>query len=420
MRLKGLLAVLTGGSGGIAQVIARRFLEEGAEVIATGRSIEKLEKLRDELESIDSNFKGKFHCIVMDASDLDSIILGMQTLRKKFPKINILVNNAGSAGPMEKLTDIPLSKNAGEGIVETLQEALESLLGFPWSMTCALFPQLHAQASIINVSTIFSKFDYYGRTAYTVPKAALNMLSRVMAEELGKEPLAIRVNTLYPGPVESDRIYKVLTVMDDLKGEKPGSTRNEITAKMVLKKPEFLSKEDVANTIVFLASSESQGISNHDFEVTHGLETPKENTLEISLSPNPKIISLEGHYTWIIGGSEIDDASAIAQKHYDKGSQVLLSFRDADSLKKAQIQFKDLQNFSVKLFDPINTEDWKIIGKQFNESQHFPNHVFLFPHHSNEHYFEQYGDTVTRMPLEKIQDYILSEIADAVITSRFL
>lgn len=412
MRLEGLLALITGGSGGIGQVIAKRFLEEGAEVIATGRSLEKLETVKSEL----GEFADRFHPIVMDASDLDSLLAGVQEIRKKFRKIDILVNNAGSAGPMERLPNIPLTKQNSE----TLQDALESLLGFPWVLSCALFLQLQNHASIINVSSIFSKFDYFGRAAYTVPKAALNMLSHLMAEELGHPPLNIRVNTLFPGPVESERIHRVFTAMDQLKNVTLGSTEKEIAAKMALKGESFLSKEDIANTVIYLASKESQGITNHDFEVTNGLETPKENTIEISLSPNPKIVNLDGHYTWIIGGSELEDACAIAQKHYDKGSEILLTFRDAETTKKASALYRDQLNFTVKLFDPTNTDDWKIFGKQFNESLHYPSHVFTLPHHSNHNYHEVYGDSVTRMPLEKIQDYLVSEIADAVITAKFL
>lgn len=419
MQLQGKLVVLTGGSGGNGQVIAQRLLEEGAVVIVTGRSLSKLEAMRHNLE-LDAALKENLHPVVMDASDIDSILSGVQFIRKTFGKIDILVNNAGSAGPMQTLPNIPLSKTKESADLETLQDALESLLGFPWSVTCALFLQLATNASIINISTIFSKFNYYGRCAYTVPKAALNTLGHIMAEELGKDLKQIRVNTIYPGPVESERIHKVFAAMDQLKKVAEGTTEKEIFSKMIVEGSHFLSKDDIANAVLFLANPNNSGISGQDIEVANGLQTESDNTIEISLAPNPKIIALDGHYTWIIGGSELQDAAQIAQKHYDKGSEILLTFRDADTMKKALELFKDQLNFRVKLFDPTNTEDWKIFTRQFTESQHFPSHVFVLPHHSNSHYLEQYGESVVRIPLEKIQDYLTSEIADAVITGHFL
>ena len=88
--------------------------------------------------------------------------------------------------------------------------------------------------SIINVSTIFSRTEYYARAAYTVPKAALNALSKEMALELG--PRGIRVNLLFPGPIASERIRSVFATMDTLRGDEQGATAKHFFDLMALER----------------------------------------------------------------------------------------------------------------------------------------------------------------------------------------
>ena len=105
---------------------------------------------------------------------------------------------------------------------ETLADATRNILGVAWNMLRASTPLLKPGASVINVSTIFSRTQYYGRTAYVVPKAALNALSRALSEELGAR--GVRVNTVFPGPIESPRIRTVFAAMDTLRKAAAGTT----------------------------------------------------------------------------------------------------------------------------------------------------------------------------------------------------
>ena len=107
-----------------------------------------------------------------------------------------------------------------------------NLLGAPWNMARAAAPHMSAGASIINVSTIFSRTHYYGRIPYVVPKSGLNALGKGLALELG-EKQGIRVNTLFPGPIESERIESVFARMDELQGVEPGSTGKEFRDLMI-------------------------------------------------------------------------------------------------------------------------------------------------------------------------------------------
>lgn len=413
MRLQAIVALITGATGTIGQALVEKFLDEGATVIATSRSFEKLGRLKPH---------PNLHTALLDASSLDSFILSIEEIRARFNQIHVLVNNAGSSGPKQPILKIPTTKQELHqlGEQETVQEALDSLLGLPWSLTCALLPNLAPGASIINISTIFSKTNYFGRSAYVAPKAALNALSHIMAEELGKAPHFIRVNTVFPGPVASDRINMVFAAMDKLQEKEIGSTELAVSSQMLLAGDHFVAKEDIANTIVFLASQESRQFTGHEFEVTRGLQTPQDDTIELTAAPNPRIIDLDGHYTWILGGYEKESPIDLAKKHHDNNAKILLTFRSRELMKEAQELFKDEINFEVKFFDPTNSEDWRLISKRFNESMFFPTEVYVFPHHSPKDYEKHYGHSVSQMPIEKIQDYLEFELLDPIITAKGL
>ena len=360
--------------------------------------------------------------MLLDTSSLDTFILGIQKIRSRFKTIDILVNNAGSSGPKQPLYQLPTTEQELQalGESETVNDALNSLLGLPWLVTCGLLPHLAPGASIINVSTIFSKTPYFGRSAYVVPKAALNALSHIMAEELGELPFCIRVNTLYPGPVESERIHTVLAAMDKLKGIPQGTTETEISSSMLLKGERFVEKADIADALVFLGSSESRQFTRHDFEVTRGLITQDQQCIELSVEPNPRIVDLDGHFTWVVGGYDFESALFLANKHYDKNAKILLSLRSREAVKEAHTLFRDKLNFDVMYFDPTNADDWRIIAKQFKEWMLFPSEIFVFPHHSPKDLDKRFGDTLSNIPIEKIQEFLVNEIADPMITARWL
>ena len=85
------------------------------------------------------------------------------------------------------------------------------------------------------METIFSRTHYYGRIPYVVPKSGLNALSLGLARELGDD-YGIRVNTVFPGPIESERIDTVFANMDDLQGASSGTTSQEFRDLMILRR----------------------------------------------------------------------------------------------------------------------------------------------------------------------------------------
>jgi len=319
-RLAGKVALITGAAGNLGSEIVRHFLREGALVVLSGRTADRLTGARDAAVKDVGVPVEQTDMVVMDGADPASVRAGMADLMARHGRIDILINNAGSAGPRQPLEKVPLTteeleqlRAAGSTDTETLGQATRNILGVSWNILRAASPFLKQGASVINVSTVFSRTKYYGRTAYVVPKAALNALSNKVSEELGER--GIRVNMIFPGPIRSERIRSVFATMDQLKGADAGSTAHEFFDMMTLNRAfdgqpptkDFPVPADIAHTCVFLGSDESMAFNGHDFEVTHGMQVPKESRSTWVSRPTMRTVDAIGHTVLLVAG---DRASA--------------------------------------------------------------------------------------------------------------
>jgi malonyl-CoA reductase/3-hydroxypropionate dehydrogenase (NADP+) len=372
-RLAGKIALVTGAAGNIGTDITRRFLQEGATVVMTGRDQAKLEHakaaLRDELRV------GAARIVVlpMDAAEPGEVRAAIAKLMAQLGRIDILVNNAGTAGPKCRLADLPLLPEDLEALAsqgttesETVGAATGNLLGLAWNLVRAVAPHLRAGSTIINVSTIFSRTQYFGRTAYVVPKAALNVFSRLLATQLG--PRGIRVNTVFPGPIESPRIRNVFAAMDRLRQVDAGTTASDFFSLMTLARnpalelvravangttpapaqtdagPEtasppvksFPTVRDVANTMVFLASDEAAAFNGHNFEVTHGMGVRQESRSTWVSRPELRTVDGTGLRVLVAAGDQVSDALTVARVQANCGAQVQLTFGSEESVRAAE------------------------------------------------------------------------------------
>ncbi len=348
-RLAGKVALITGAAGNLGQSIVRRYLEEGATVVLSGRDPERTEAARLAALADTGAPDSQASIVVIDGANAESVRAGVAEAVARHGHIDILVNNAGSAGPKQPLDNLPLSaadlkalRDAGSTDTETVGDAARNIMVVAWNMVRAAAASMGPGGSIINVSTIFSRTEYYARAAYTVPKAALNSLSREMALELGGN--GIRVNLLFPGPIASERIRNVFAAMDGLRGDAPGATANHFFDLMALeravdgagKAKTFPTPADIANTCVFLGSDESAAFSGHDFEVTHGMAVHQESRSTYLSRPTMRSIDGAGLAVLVSAGSQVDDAIAYARVHADCGALVLLGFHSEASADEAR------------------------------------------------------------------------------------
>ncbi len=346
-RLPGKVAFITGAAGNIGTDIVRLYLREGASVVMVGRDMAKLEGARDALLAETGAPAGHALAVRMDGANPAQVHAAIATAIAAFGRIDVLVNNAGSSGPKQRLEDLPLdaadlaaARAAGSGDTESVLDAARSLLGMAWYVTRAALPHLAPGASIINVTTIFSRTEYFGRAAYVVPKAAFNALSRNLALELGAR--GIRVNTVLPGPIDSERIRNVFAAMDKLRHGTRGTTAREFIDRMSLArardgKPEFglPSIRDVANAVLFLGSDESAAFNAHDFEVTHGMAAEAESKSSWMSRPALRTVDGTSGKILIAAGEQLADALEVARIQARCGAEVLLGLPTAELVKQA-------------------------------------------------------------------------------------
>lgn len=340
-RLAGKVALVTGAAGNIGVTIVRRFLDEGAAVVMVGRNSSKLEATRRQLLKATGAPAARAFVLPFDASDPGQARFGVEAAIRHYGQLDILVNNAGSAGPKQVIEYLPLSREELTSDTETVADAAGNLLGLTWNMVRAAANYLRPGASIINVSTIFSRTKYFGRAAYVVPKAALNAFSRQLALQLG--PKGIRVNTVYPGPIESQRIRTVFAAMDQLRKAEAGTTASEFVSTMALTRSDqehrleqtFPTVDDVANTIVFLGSDESRAFSAQGFEVTNGMQVVQESRSTWVSRPELRTVDGTGSTVLVAAGDQVADALTIARIQARCGARVMLGLGSEEAVQAA-------------------------------------------------------------------------------------
>jgi len=200
--------VITGSGTGIGQAIARKFAENGANIIIMGRRKEPLDQTAGILEQIisSSGSSGRLGVFPgVDVADESGINSMFESIRKQFGGVDIIINNAGVSGPVKTFT------NAS---VKDFREAVAiHLTGTYWTSISAL-SAMKRGSKIITIATFFTEENRYEqrpyrfRTPYTAAQGAKNRLAEALAWELVERD--IRSIATNPGPVHSDRIYKTV------------------------------------------------------------------------------------------------------------------------------------------------------------------------------------------------------------------
>jgi malonyl-CoA reductase/3-hydroxypropionate dehydrogenase (NADP+) len=342
-RLAGKIAVVTGAAGNLGGHIVRHYLAEGATVVMTGRSAGRIEAAAEAVRAGDID-PDRVATVVLDGADPQSVRDAIADVVARFGRIDVLVNNAGSTGPKQPIESLPLDADelavlraGGSTDTETVGDAVRNLFGVALNLARAAAPAMGEGGSIINVSTIFSRTAYYARAAYVVPKAAMNAWSRELSLELG--PRGIRVNLVFPGPIESERIRSVFATMDKARGDDPGATASQFFDIMSLERSTggaaraktYPTPSDVAATCVFLGSDESAAYNGHDFEITHGMSVRKEARSVYLSRPTMRSMDGSGLAILIAAGNGWEEALEIASIQIACGADVLLGLpRQAD------------------------------------------------------------------------------------------
>ena len=199
--LSGKTAVVTGAGRGIGEGIAMLLAEAGANVICAARSSDQIDRVAEAINA--SNASGRAAAQVTDvtrAEDMDALA---QRAVDEFGRLDIWVNNAGGSLVSAPLTDLDPAE---------WENTLAVNLSSVFHGARAAARHMEHGGSIVNTSSMAGRDPFPGSGHYCAAKAGVNMLTKVLAMELG--PRGIRVNAILPGFVPTDTVKKALNMSD--------------------------------------------------------------------------------------------------------------------------------------------------------------------------------------------------------------
>lgn len=213
--LQDKVIVITGASGGIGKAIAKNLANNGASLLLLGgKNAQKLLDFENELKSDGVN------CVAVpgNLTDDKTIDNGLKICLEKFNKVDVLINNAGTA------TNCPFSQVTKS----QFDEIMELNAKAPFFITQIFLPYIKQSksATIVNIASIVGHNGYPNQSIYSASKHALIGWSKALANELYKEN--VRVHVISPGGVYTDMIK---ITRPDLTGE--GMIMPEDIAKIV-------------------------------------------------------------------------------------------------------------------------------------------------------------------------------------------
>lgn len=241
--LKHKVAVITGGNSGIGYATAKQLKEQGATVIITGRRKEAIEKAALDLDVT---------AIVADQSSVADIDRLALKVKEDFGPIDILFINAGitTKGTIEEATE----------------ELFDSVMNINFKgayFTLSRFiPILKEGASVVFLSSNTASMSYAGISVYSSSKAGLNSIVKIAALELA--PRKIRVNSISPGPTETEIMKKI-----GLDEEGVKTLMNAIVDAIPLK--QMGTAVDVAKMVSYISSEASVFITGADIIMDGGM-----------------------------------------------------------------------------------------------------------------------------------------------------
>lgn len=257
-RLKGKVALITGGGTGIGRGIAVTFAREGANVMIAGRTAATLEKT---VKLIADEDRQAFYIQgdVSKAADAENMVI--HTV-KKYGKLNILVNNAGVRASIKTILDLK---------EEEWDRTLDIDAKGSWLCSKYAIPEMKKAGggSIIMISSISAHIGQIKQGAYNSAKAAQELLMKCMALDFASD--RIRVNSICPAWVETEMNREQLKQMreDPDTFYPPGFTYNYIT-KILHPIGRIGTPEDCAWAAVYLASDESSWVTGTSLMIDGG------------------------------------------------------------------------------------------------------------------------------------------------------
>ncbi|MHB2166881.1 SDR family oxidoreductase [Alsobacter sp. R-9] len=246
--LRGTRVLVTAGAAGIGREIARAFIREGARVHVCDVDADALACLAHSDPPV-----GRSIC---DVADRTAVGVMVDEAVCALGGLDVLVNNAGIAGPTGKVEEIP---------PDAWDRTLAVCLTGQFNCVRAAMPHLRASrnASIVNLSSVAGRVGFALRTPYAAAKWGVVGFTKSLAMELGSD--GIRVNAILPGLVAGDRQRRVLEAKAQQRGI-PFAEMERIAFSYTSIK-QYVTPQQVADQILFIASERGRSISGQAISV---------------------------------------------------------------------------------------------------------------------------------------------------------
>ena len=236
--------IITGASRGIGKEVAMHFAKSNANTIIISRDPLTLKKIEGQLRK----FNNSIMSIPLDVSNLNSFNEAIKTIEKKYPSIDVLINNAGIT--KDNLI-LRLNESDWDNVINVnLKGCFNGIKAVSKSMI------KNKKGKIINISSIIGLTGNIGQSNYAASKAGIIGLTKSIAKEFSSRN--ITVNAIAPGYIETD-------MTNNLNEENKNKFINKIPLNRLGK------TEDVANLVLFLASKYSNYITGQTITIDGGL-----------------------------------------------------------------------------------------------------------------------------------------------------
>ena len=236
MNLQDKIAIVTGGSRGIGFAVVETFLQEGATVVLCASRQETAEQAVARIKKKDPN--AKVDGIWPNLSDYADVKTAFDAVAEKYGRIDILVNNAGVS------ENTPFTNYTEEVFDRVMDLNVKGV--YNCSKAAADWMVAQANGSILNVSSMVSRYGQPAGIAYPTSKFAVNGFTLSLARELA--PKGVRVNAVAPGITETDMVKAL-----------PAQVIEPMINSIPLRR--IGKPEDIANALVFLASDKANYIT---------------------------------------------------------------------------------------------------------------------------------------------------------------
>ena len=239
--------LITGALTGIGRATALAFAREGANVVVSGRREEAGQQLATELRALGA--QAEF--LLADVTDEAQVASLVNQTVERFGRLDVAVNNAGVEGELG-----PVTGQTAENYRATFEtNVLGTLLSLKHEIPVML---AQGSGSIINLSSIAGQAGMAGASVYVASKHAVEGLTKAAALEVAAQ--GVRINAVAPGPVETAMLTRFTGGSEDAKAG--------LLSMMPAKRG--AAPEEIAQTIVFLASDKARFLTGQSIAVDGG------------------------------------------------------------------------------------------------------------------------------------------------------